>query len=365
MTTSDPALLKRCAIALAALAVYGTGAAWAVRQQAASYRASLRPAPAESPPPVVESRPAASEPTPPRPAPAPNPPSIPQETAIAEAPPAPRPSTEAARPKPPKPAPSEAKSAPKAPPAPTVDPIWNDPGVTKVYDLDRMTTADEVRLGEAMNRLILALHPRVRVRPEDRQAGAGGSEDRAFLAARPILERRQRKEITYQFFVLDSPEPVIFSTPGGFLYLTEGLMRWFGEDEDYALQFFLAHEIAHVDNRHALECLRVPELKEAVKKVGTAELLYREILPRAYFDGHELAADRWALRCLTEMGLGRLEKLAALRKLDNYAKANDFLRGRIPPDPKDPDRSLLENHLRAHISVARRLDEAKAIVDGK
>jgi predicted Zn-dependent protease len=48
--------------------------------------------------------------------------------------------------------------------------------------------------------------------------------------------------------VIDDPEPNAYSLPGGFLYLTTGLLRIVGNESQLAAA--LAHETAHVNARH-------------------------------------------------------------------------------------------------------------------
>lgn len=65
----------------------------------------------------------------------------------------------------------------------------------------------------------------------------------AYYSARPALE--------WRFGVLDSPTVNGFSAPGGLVFITRGLYDLVGAD-DHALAAVLAHEIAHITGRHAL-----------------------------------------------------------------------------------------------------------------
>ena len=107
------------------------------------------------------------------------------------------------------------------------------------------------------------------------QTGHGGSalED----AAKPFLETVARKDIHYTFEIMDSDEVNAFSHPGGYVYVNRGLFGLIGEDEDYALQFAVGNEIAHVDLRHAIKCLQDPDIKEM--SGGTIRKLYWLIIP--------------------------------------------------------------------------------------
>ena len=76
---------------------------------------------------------------------------------------------------------------------------------------------------------------------------------------------------------MDSNEVNAFSHPGGYVYVNRGLFDLVGEDEDYALQFAVGIEIAHVDLQHAMKCLQDPDFK--VMSGGTIRKLYWLILP--------------------------------------------------------------------------------------
>ncbi len=59
-----------------------------------------------------------------------------------------------------------------------------------------------------------------------------------------------RKGINYTIHVIDDPHTLnAFSLAGGHLYITTKMIDW-TESED-ELAFIIAHEIAHIDNRHA------------------------------------------------------------------------------------------------------------------
>lgn len=66
--------------------------------------------------------------------------------------------------------------------------------------------------------------------------------------------------------VMDSPEVNAFAAPGGFLFVTKGLLRLL-EDEDQ-LACVLAHEAAHVAKRHGLKTIQTARLTQAFAVLG-------------------------------------------------------------------------------------------------
>jgi predicted Zn-dependent protease len=60
-----------------------------------------------------------------------------------------------------------------------------------------------------------------------------------------------RKEIQYQFKVVDSPVVNAFAVPGGYVYFTRGIMAHFNNEAEFA--GVLGHEIGHVAARHSAQ----------------------------------------------------------------------------------------------------------------
>ena len=63
-----------------------------------------------------------------------------------------------------------------------------------------------------------------------------------------VAKNTERPEITYQFFVLDSPVVNAFALPGGYVYVTRGLLAVANDEAELA--GVLGHEIGHVTGRH-------------------------------------------------------------------------------------------------------------------
>jgi predicted Zn-dependent protease len=58
-----------------------------------------------------------------------------------------------------------------------------------------------------------------------------------------------RPDITWQFHIADDPEPNAFALPGGWVYVTRGLLALVNREDELA--GVVGHEIAHVVERHA------------------------------------------------------------------------------------------------------------------
>jgi hypothetical protein len=331
------------------LALYATISAWIIAGQGESYRKS------------IARKPALVATTPVDPEVPPDPIDEPVRSIASATQPGPAPTPEPAKPPEPKPsvaivehpaAPKLAEPPAKAAPARPLDAFWDEPDQRKIYDFDQFTAKDEQELGQTLHRMVLHDHNEIDVGPLLKRL-----ED----AAKPYLAARTRKDVEYTFTVLDCPRLNVFSHPGGYIYVCKGLFDWIAEDEDYALGFILAHEIAHVDLAHAIICMRDPEIKKNFK-FGTSFFFYAALIPGGYLKQQDLDADRWAVDRMFKAGRTRYEVLAFLRRLEDYARSNGFENKRKAPndEPKVP---ILDNHIRAHPIPRTRLEDVKAIID--
>jgi predicted Zn-dependent protease len=161
---------------------------------------------------------------------------------------------------------------------------------------------EESLIGESVAREIVSRHGGV-LRDETitRRVNVLG-QALAYYSTRPAL--------TWRFAVLDSPAINGFSAPSGFVFITRGLYEKVAESED-ALAAVLAHEIAHVTERHALKIIARGEFvagtttlalkhsREAAQvqaqlaqfDTGIAELA-RTILEKGFDPKTELSADK-------------------------------------------------------------------------
>ena len=261
---------------------------------------------------------------------------------------------------------AEKKAAPlpaaKAVPAKPLanDAFWNRPQLTKVWDVGFLKPDDERQLREDFHELIIRFNPLV----EDPSPWLSRVED----ATEPLLKTLRRKEIRYKYFILDSDLVNAFSIPGGYVYISRGLFNLIGEDEDYALQFAIGHEIAHVDEEHAIKCLRDPGVMKMHE--GTLQKLFMLVLPFGYLRNdsagkevdQEFQADEWVANRMQQLGRTRREILVFLQKLEGYSKAHGFYDGCVKPQP-GRDLSPLENHYRAQTAARTRLKHLKSFMD--
>jgi len=81
-------------------------------------------------------------------------------------------------------------------------------------------------------------------------------EDPALLAyvrevGSRVAARSPRRDVSYQFFVAGMAEPNAFALPGGYVYVSRGLLALARSEDELAN--VMAHEVGHVAARHAAE----------------------------------------------------------------------------------------------------------------
>lgn len=68
--------------------------------------------------------------------------------------------------------------------------------------------------------------------------------------AAPLLTDTYRKNVDYKFRILDSTEINAFASPNGYIYITKGLLDIVESDSELA--FVIAHEMGHIEKKHAV-----------------------------------------------------------------------------------------------------------------
>ncbi|MBI5450261.1 MAG: M48 family metalloprotease [Gammaproteobacteria bacterium] len=128
-----------------------------------------------------------------------------------------------------------------------------------------------------------------------------------------VAVRSHRSELHYRFTVLDSPEVNAFALPGGYVYITRGLMAYLNSEAELA--GVLGHEVGHVTARHSVRqisgqraagigymigAILVPELQsQAVSDLFTT---LSGAISSGYGREHELEADRLGAEYLARSG---------------------------------------------------------------
>jgi len=210
-------------------------------------------------------------------------------------------------------------------------------------DLANLKPQDEIRLGNELHRLIVAETPTL---------GEPWS-------ARAVEAASRVSNADYTITVLDSDAVNAFSMPGGRIYLCRGVIDMIGTDEDYALEFVIGHEMAHLELKHAPKVVQAGAEGARRQNIDTLNQFLVPII-WGYPDAMEYEADAWIFkRMMTQLGHTPRESLAFLRKFKDYAEKNGFGEGHNMPKPKQ-ETVLVEDHFRGLPAARTRLSRLQS-----
>ncbi|MBE9070541.1 M48 family metalloprotease [Leptolyngbya cf. ectocarpi LEGE 11479] len=149
----------------------------------------------------------------------------------------------------------------------------------------------------------------------------------------------ERRQIPYTFRVIEDDEVNAFATLGGFVYLNTGLLQT--ADNEAQLASVIAHEIAHIDRRHAVQRLQQAAIAQGILTAGGLEqnaaiaLGVELALHRPNSRTHELEADESGLALHTQAGYAPIAAVDFLQKLLDESNATpEFLSTHPHPEAR-------------------------------
>jgi predicted Zn-dependent protease len=165
-----------------------------------------------------------------------------------------------------------------------------------------------------------------------------------------LAKASERPELPWSFAVIDEPAVNAFALPGGFIYLTRGILAFLHDEDELA--GVLGHEIGHVTARHsaqqytehttagvglALLGIFVPEARpfQGAAEAATGLLLLK------YGRDHERQADRLGVQYSAETGFdpaGVAGMLNTLARLDDAAGSRRGIPNWLSTHPAPADR---------------------------
>jgi predicted Zn-dependent protease len=169
-----------------------------------------------------------------------------------------------------------------------------------------------------------------------------------------IAERGERPDLPWAFRLVDDSAVNAFALPGGFVYMTRGILGYL--DSEAELAMVMGHEVGHVTARHSasqmssqqlmslgmgIGMIAVPELRQ----YGDLAQLGLGLLFLKFGRDDETEADTLGLRYSKRLEYDAAEGAQAFRMLDQLSEQSEA--GRVPgwlsthPDPGDRYRRLL------------------------
>ena len=209
--------------------------------------------------------------------------------------------------------------------------------VTGERELSLLSKEQEIQLGNESDPAIVAQY--------------GVVEDEAIVDYVQDIGQRMvpvshRPDLPYTFRVLDDPVVNAFALPGGYVYITRGILAYL--DSEAALAGVVGHEIGHITARHGVQRYTQQTLLGAGLGLGSvlSETFaqYADIAGQAaqllllkYGRDDERQSDRLGVEYATALGYDTHDMAEFFRTLDRLSPPD----GRLPswmsthPDPGD------------------------------
>lgn len=203
-----------------------------------------------------------------------------------------------------------------------------------------MSERKEIEIGRAMHQEILEKLPVYENPP---------LADYVSRIGLRLARDSDRPGLQYTFTILDSPDMNAFATPGGYVYVNRGLLLYLQSEAELAA--VLAHEIAHITERHAsrqdvmaktssVASLALGVLAAIGTGSGTVGSLAHDAaatagtaMVRGYGRDMELEADREGAKFMQRSGydpMAMVEVLSALKEQESFARTQAKAEGRQP-----------------------------------
>ncbi len=187
-----------------------------------------------------------------------------------------------------------------------------------------------------------------------------------------LASHSHREGLEFHFYVLDSPMVNAFALPGGYVYITRGILAYM--DNEAQLAGVLGHEIGHVTARHGVRQQSrgtiIGILGSAAAAatgsgaVGDLSNMLGSALMQGYGRSHELEADRLGAEYLARSGYSpqvMIDVIGILKDQELYEIDRARADGRRPAvyhgvfsSHPDNDRRLQEVIAAAEVHTAER-----------
>lgn len=191
-----------------------------------------------------------------------------------------------------------------------------------------------------------------------------GLQDYVQRMGSDLAAQSERPDLPWTFRVLDDPVVNAFALPGGFIYVTRGILAYL--DSEAELAGVLGHEIGHVTARHSVNQISRAQLAQLGMGIGIAlkpELQRFEGLASASFQllflkfgrDDERQSDELGVRYMSRLGYDPAQLSGVMAMLGQVTAGGGG--GRVPewlsthPNPENREEAILEMAAKAELAV--------------
>ncbi|MDO8704217.1 MAG: M48 family metalloprotease [Sulfuricaulis sp.] len=182
-----------------------------------------------------------------------------------------------------------------------------------------------------------------------------------------LAAQSHRPGLGYHFTVLDSPAVNAFALPGGYIYITRGILAYLNSEAELAA--VLGHEIGHVTARHGVRQYTaatatgfVGAIIGVATGIGATQDLFNKVFGNAILSGygrdHELESDRLGAEYLARTGYDPqavIKVIGVLKNQEAYEKKLAAAENRQP--------RIYHGVFASHPSADKRLQEVVGEAD--
>lgn len=208
--------------------------------------------------------------------------------------------------------------------------------VTGSTDFVMMSENQEIAIGRQNDELI---------KKQYKVYGSKALQEYVNSVGQRIAKQSHRPNLQYHFTVLDTPDINAFALPGGYVYITRGILAYLNSEAELAA--VLGHEIGHVTARHGVRqqsaaqaanigltiaSIFVPQIN--TPGAGNLTNLIGGALLSGYGRDHELEADRLGAEYLARTDYDPHAIITVIEVLKNQEIADEKLAKQEGREPR-------------------------------
>lgn len=194
-------------------------------------------------------------------------------------------------------------------------------GAVQYIQVSNISDEQEVAIGQQTNEQVLSQY-QLYDNPQIQEYVSNLGQE--------LVNNSDSRDIPFNFQVVASDEVNAFATPGGFVYITTGLLKT--AENRAQLASVMAHEIAHINERHGIKGLKQAVAARGIAStVGVdtntlAQIAYQLTVDLPRSRSFEYEADNSGLSILQQAGYPAEAFASFLAKLESSGGTPEFLR---------------------------------------
>lgn len=170
-------------------------------------------------------------------------------------------------------------------------------GTVKYIQVSNISDEQEIEIGKQTNEQVLSQYPLY----DDPQIQQYVSN-----LGQQLVNNSDSRDIPFIFQVVASDEVNAFATPGGYVYVTTGLLE--AAENEAQLASVISHEIAHINQKHGIKGLKQAVAAQGIAKAAgveteaLAQIAYKITFDLPQSRSFEYEADNQGLEILQQSG---------------------------------------------------------------